>query len=301
MPMQGRPSRRDFLSAVAVALAPHSMHSVTRNVQEPIVGASPTVQEAIDAILSRIPAESVPDTVDTVKSGDPARPLKGVATTFLATTEVIRRAQDRGANLLITHEPIFYNHRDEIDWLQEDPVYRYKRKLLEESGIVVWRFHDYQHRMKPDPVNQALLADLGLGEAETGGNNTTCEISPTPLGQLARTFKRRLDLPLVRIVGDPGLSCRRIGLLPGAWGGRAQIGLWSRERVDVLVCGEINEWETNIYIQDAISAGHQTGLIILGHVNTEEPGMRLLAEWLRPRFPGISVEHIPMGDPFQYL
>ena len=77
-----------------------------------------TIQQAIDAIISAVPGAAVPgtppqDTVDTVKIGDPAQPLTGIVTTFLATVEVIEQASQLGANLIITHEPIFYNHRDE--------------------------------------------------------------------------------------------------------------------------------------------------------------------------------------------
>ncbi len=292
-------NRRDFLLAAAAVLSSHTVTAAAhRHFQE--AGSAGSIQDAIDAITAEVPGERVDNTVDTVKHGDASRPLQGIATTFLATCEVIEKAREHGANLLITHEPTFYNHRDEVDWLQDDPVYRHKRQLLADSNIVVWRFHDYWHRVKPDPVTEALIADFGLAEtARLEG--TTCTIPPISLDDLAGLFKRKLGLRMVRVIGDPTLSCSRIGLLPGAWGGRAQITAWSRDRVDALVCGEINEWETNIYVKDAISAGHRTGLIILGHVNTEEPGMRLLAEWLKPRFPAIPIHHVPMGEPFRFL
>ena len=76
-----------------------------------------TIQQAIDTIIAAVPGGPPPDTVDTVKIGDPTQPLTGIVTTFLATVEVIEQAAQLGANLIITHEPIFYNHRDETDWL----------------------------------------------------------------------------------------------------------------------------------------------------------------------------------------
>ncbi len=294
-------SRRDFLRAVGTVLAAHQVSEAFAR-QAPLpVGAEPSVQAVIDAILAEVPGQAVADTVDTVKIGDPQQKLNGIATTFLPTCEVIDKTRAAGANLLVTHEPIFYNHRDEVDWLADDSIYTYKRKLLEEARIVVWRFHDYWHRVRPDPVTAALLEDIGLGEAETGDENYLCTIAPTPLARLAKSFKERLGLPMVRVIGDLERPCRRIGVLPGAWGGRMQIGVLARERPDLLVCGEINEWETSIYVQDAIWAGQTTALIILGHVNTEEPGMRALADWLRIRLPGVPVRHVPMGEQFRYL
>jgi putative NIF3 family GTP cyclohydrolase 1 type 2 len=69
---------------------------------------------------------------------------------------------------------------------------------------------------------------------------------------------------------------------------------------DVLICGEAREWEAYEYVRDAAAAGFRKGLIVLGHCASEEPGMEYLAEWLRPRLPGVPVRHVPAGDPFWY-
>jgi len=98
-----------------------------------------TIQDVIDLILEAVGVEPIERTVDTIKSGDPAQPVTGVATTFLATTDVIERAASAGANLIITHEPTFYNHFDQVDWLEDDAVYLNKRRLLEEHGNNVSR------------------------------------------------------------------------------------------------------------------------------------------------------------------
>src|SRR5690349_17539565 len=104
---------------------------------------STTIQQAIDTILEAAAVQPLPETVDTFKTGDASQQLTGIVTTFLATAKVISRAAELGANLIITHEPTFYSHLDETDWLQNDPVYAAKRSLLDQNGIAVWRFHDY--------------------------------------------------------------------------------------------------------------------------------------------------------------
>ncbi len=291
--------RREFLLAVASALGSLATTSAVSARAAPLAEA-PTIQGFVDSIVAAV-GTTVPQTVDTFKAGDPNQVVRGVATTFLATCEVIEKARALGANLIITHEPTFYNHLDEVDWLGGDPVYRYKTDLLRESGIAVWRFHDYWHRVKPDPVTEALCQELDLRGPAVEGATSVRTLPEVPLRELALTLKKRLELSLVRVIGDPALPCRRVAVLPGAWGGRPQIETLSRHRPDVLICGEINEWETNIYVKDAISAGIKTGLVILGHVNTEEAGMRALVDWLKLRFPGVPVQHVPMGDPFRYL
>jgi hypothetical protein len=62
-----------------------------------------------------------------------------------------------GANLIIAHEPVFYSHLDQTDWLRRDTVYNAKRRLLDEHHIVVWRFHDYWHMHQPDGILTGVL------------------------------------------------------------------------------------------------------------------------------------------------
>jgi len=70
---------------------------------------------AVDAIqrIQQHYAALPPDTVDTVKAGDAHTPVTGIATTFLDTMDVLREANRQGANLVVTHEPTFYNHLDD--------------------------------------------------------------------------------------------------------------------------------------------------------------------------------------------
>ena len=96
-----------------------------------------TIQDVIDTILQEVPGAPFEESVDTFKAGDPSLEVTGIVTTFLASYEVIQRAVDLGANLIITHEPIYYNHLDEVDWLTNDPVYQAKRQLLEENNVTV--------------------------------------------------------------------------------------------------------------------------------------------------------------------
>jgi putative NIF3 family GTP cyclohydrolase 1 type 2 len=96
-------------------------------------------------------------------------------------------------------------------------------------------------------------------------------------------------------------SCRRIVLAPGAAGGTRQIAAIQKEKPDVLICGELNEWETSEYIRDLRYMGLDTSLIVLGHIVSEEPGLEWLVKWLQPQIPGIQVTHIPSKDAFTWV
>jgi putative NIF3 family GTP cyclohydrolase 1 type 2 len=258
-----------------------------------------TIHDAIEIVVTATAVAPLADTVDTVKTGDPNRPLAGIVTTFLATAEVIARANQLGANLIITHEPTFYNHRDDTTWLESDATYQAKRRLIDDHGIVIWRFHDSWHRTRPDGILRGLLERLGWDHEGEIVYPAVATIAPLALAELAGLVKARLGVPSVRVSGPPDLICQRTGLLAGAPGGRMQIEALGRADVDAVICGEINEWETCEYARDATFFGRPKGLIVVGHQPSEEDGMAYLATWLRSLLPAVAITHVPAGDPLR--
>jgi hypothetical protein len=67
---------------------------------------------------------------------------------------------------------------------------------------------------------------------------------------------------------------------------------------DVILSGEPREWEAVEYVFDTASAGQPKGMIAVGRVVSEEPGMRACAAWLRTLIPEVPVEPIAVGDPY---
>jgi putative NIF3 family GTP cyclohydrolase 1 type 2 len=258
-----------------------------------------SIQDAINSIIAGVVAEPYNDTVDVVKLGDPSQPLTGIAVTFLASYEVIEQAVQRNANLIITHEPIFYNHLDQTDWLTTDPVYAAKRKLIEDCGLVIWRFHDYMHSIRPDPTVVALSKALGW-ESSLNAETLTCEIPPTTLAELVTYVKAKLGIQTLRYIGDPTMPCRRVVVVPGFPPPQFQLGTFSQSGADVLICGEIHEWEVSEYIRDAMPSKHNKAVIVIGHAASEEPAMRDIIPWLQERVPGIPIQFIPNTNIFQY-
>ena len=105
----------------------------------------------------------------------------------------------------------------------------------------------------------------------------------------------------MRVVGKLSQKCQRIALMPGASGGQSHIGMVEKERPDVLIVGEVHEWETAEYFRDAQAFGEKTSLIVLGHSVSEEPGLQWLQAWLQPRLDGIKVTHLVSGNPFTWI
>ena len=121
------------------------------------------------------------------------------------------------------------------------------------------------------------------------------------LGDIAGDLKRQFNIERLRVIGDLHASCSNIGLLPGASGGEAQIGLLEGKKPDLLVVGEASEWETPEYVRDARSLGKPVSLIVMGHAMSEEAGMVYLVDWLKPRVPGLTVTHLATPYAFSWI
>lgn len=255
------------------------------------------VNEVIETILKEIPGAPLQETVDTLKSGDGGTEVTGIVTTFIATAGVLRRAVDLGVNFIITHEPTFFNHWDKVDWLADDPVYLAKRALIEENGLVIWRFHDHWHMYEPDGILTGMIKMLGWEKYQDTKHAELFHIQPAPLSELAVFFKEKLGIPRIRMVGSVEMACQKVAMSVGSYPGEGQIAALRDLGADVLVCGEASEWQVYEYVRDANGLGLHKGLIVLGHERSEEPGMAYLAGWLKERLPGLPIQHVPAGDP----
>lgn len=260
-----------------------------------------TIQQVIDLIIASVPGAPFDDTVDTFKCGDPTQEVTGIVTTFTASIDVLREAVKSGANLIITHEPTFYEHREQSDWIEGDSVLQAKRAFLAEHGLTVWRFHDSWHRHQPDGIITGMLKALGWETYQPHESWSPMVIPGMTLAKLVSTFKEMLGLPTVRVMGDPDQACERIALLVGAPGGEWQILAFQQWNVDVVICGETSEWQTCEYVRDAIALGQKKALVIVGHAKSEEEGMRYLSEWLQPKVPEIPITYLAVGDPIVML
>jgi putative NIF3 family GTP cyclohydrolase 1 type 2 len=259
-----------------------------------------TVQQVIDLILKEGGLSPLKETVDTIKSGSANQMVTGIVTTMFPTITVIEEAAKLNANFIIAHEPSFYNHKDDTKWVANNTVVKQKQQMLEKYKIAIWRFHDYCHSLKPDAISYGVAKKANwLPYYKTG--QTVLTIPAISLQDLVHHLKSSLGIAQVRIIGDPKQICQRIALLPGAWGGLMQVTTAETQKPDVLIVGEVSEWETAEYIRDARLMGATTALLVLGHAVSEEPGMEWVAEWLQPKLDGIKITHIASGNPFTWL
>src|SRR5437899_8409907 len=165
-----------------------------------------TAREVITRIQQHVGVPWRSDTVDTFKAGNPDTPVTGIAVTMMATLDVLQRAGASGNNLIITHEPTFYDHLDKTDQLPEKEnaqVLAAKREFIEKHGLVIWRFHDHWHARNPDGIEAGMVHALGWDQFQDPVNQYLFKLPPSSLADLAAEIKSRLQIHAMRVVGDP--------------------------------------------------------------------------------------------------
>ncbi len=169
-------------------------------------------REVIEKILAYHP--NLPDYhgCDEWKTGDPEAECTGIVTALVPTFNVIKKAVELGANLIIVHEPIFYTSADKGGWYEDfsNAVYEEKRKLIDDHGIAVWRDHDHMHAHHPDSIFTGVIKYLGWEKYATPDLNTGAfghyiiDLPETvTVEQLCRHLMDRIGMNGVRYVGKP--------------------------------------------------------------------------------------------------
>jgi putative NIF3 family GTP cyclohydrolase 1 type 2 len=261
-----------------------------------------TVQQVIDIIKNEVPGFNRPTTVDQLRSGNPDQEVTGIVTTMFPTLEVIEKTAKAGANFIIAHETPFYNNNDETEWLKDDDAYKYKIELLNKYKIAIWRFHDYWHAHKPDGIAMGNLIKLGWEKYYNPENPRMITLpQPMTIQAITRLAKEKLNISMVRLVGDLTQQCTTVYLAFGYMDPRAQIPVIQKNKPDLILSGETREWETVERVRDGLHMNMKTSLLILSHSVSEEAGMEYAAKWLQPKVPGVKIVHIASGIPYQFI
>jgi len=279
-----------FGTAVIAAFPSHAVGQVERL----------TALQVLERITANIGVPWSQQTVDTFKDGDPDTPVTGIAVTMMSTLDVLQRAAAAGANLIISHEPTFYGHLDQLEPLEtaNDAVTAAKRAFIRDHKLVVLRMHDHWHRRRPDGIATGMTRALGWEQYRRPESEFLFTLPSTTVSDLAATIRKRLESPTLRVVGDPRMQITQVAFAPGFAGFPAHVQALRRQEVEVLVIGEAHEWETIEYVADAVAAGQRKALIIVGHIPSEQAGMREFARWLEPLVKGTSVTFVAAKDPF---
>ena len=238
-------------------------------------------------------------TCDTIKAGDPNAEVSKVAVSMFATVDIVRQAKEWGAQLLIVHEPTYYNHWDNHtdDYFEVE-----KRRLIDESGLTIYRFHDHPHCTDPDIITTGEIQYLGLDctlEKTDVFDLTRLHLAvPMTPRQLAKHIETTLGIAHVRIAGAADAPCSTLSLMVGTPGG-LEDELRNPDS-EIILTGEICEWGLGEHVRDAAQLGYRKAILVLGHIGSERDGMKHTAQILKERQPHLEVRYLEGGEVYTY-
>jgi putative NIF3 family GTP cyclohydrolase 1 type 2 len=250
---------------------------------------SPTTNTIREYLLANSPWVDAQRTVDTVKCGDPSRPVRKAGVAWFSSIWDIREAIRTGCDLLIVHEPTFWEHHAaERSWRNRGPGVA-KSKVLADSGLVILRAHDTWDNWPEIGIRDSWAKHLGLTKRLREGTSlrwhALYEIPEATLRGFAQQVADRIR-PLgedsVQVIGEPERRVSRVAVGVGC-------AVPDQEMVefgaDVLVmCYDgASYWATRERLAEMGAA-----ILTVEHGTSEMPGMMSLRDHLARQFPAVE-------------
>lgn len=255
------------------------------------------VSQLRDLLWSLHPELNRDRTVDQIIAG-PDQEIRAAAVCWMPYSWAIREAAARGANLLVAHEPTFYDHFEFRQMLDE----RYaqakaeKEKLIEELGLTILRCHDVWDAVPGKGVPDSWGKLLGFDEPVS--QSVYHRIYQVPSGTALEVSIRIADRTAeygqatLAFYGDPGARVETVGLGTGCCSSPHDLFALGADlaiSVDDIVRAWIDgEWATD------------TGrpVLVVNHGVSEACAMQSLADQISCLVGGIPVSVIRQGCSF---
>jgi putative NIF3 family GTP cyclohydrolase 1 type 2 len=215
--------------------------------------------------------------------------VESVITCWSPTSSVIEKAVSYDANLIVSHEWLFYAYTGN-KWLENEAwtfakqVNLRRLHLLSQSNVCVLKYHS-NWDMAPGGTADSFGEFLGFKNlVQKGKLIRVYEEKPISLKKLGDLVANKLEMARVEVSGNLNKKVKYIGT---AIGGLGQILTYSDDfthsQAEVLIFGEMLEY-TKIYTRES---GYS--YIATSHEKSEMPGMLKLTTTLRERFPQIVI------------
>lgn len=284
-------------------------------------------REVVDRILAYHPQLANYVGCDEYKSGGEEDECTGIVSALVPTMEVIRKTADLGCNLLIVHEPIYYQTPDFPCWRGnfENQVQKEKKGYIKEKGITIWRDHDHMHAHQPDSIFTGVIKYLDWESCLNRELSARMpffyvfDIPECTVADLGEHLKEKIGMNGVRYIGCAEDRIKRVAIAAHLYPNSAMtdeikedgfyhsydmeiMKLMETEEIDAIIPGEIIEWTILSYIRDAAFMKKRKACFNIGHYNMEELGMRYAAEWIGELVDHtVPVHYIPTGDTWNFL
>ncbi len=216
-----------------------------------------------------------------------------------ATADVIRRAAENDAQLILTHHPLIFGGLKKVS--SDDFVGKRVLKLASRN-ICLYAMHTNFDIMG---MADAAADTLGLKQREVLSITFEDDISKEGFGRFGRLpklmtldecalyVKERFHAESVRVFGDGELEIERAAILPGSGSSMIQDAI--KAGAEVMITGDISHhngidaWEQGLAVIDA------------GHYGLEQIFVPYMAEFLSRNFPSLTVIPDEPRCPFHTL
>ncbi len=232
-------------------------------------------------------------------TGRADKEIKTVMLALDATDEVVEEAVAKGADLLLTHHPLIFSARKQIN--DSDFIGRRLVRLLG-NDICCYAMHTNFDVLTMADVAAEKIGLSGCrvldvtwqeGEREAGIGRVGKLPEPAGLDELGVRLKELFGLEQVAIFGEQGREISLVAVCPGS--GKSVMEKAAQAGADVLITGDIGHHEG----LDAMAMG--IGVIDAGHFGLEQIFLPYMEEYLRGRWDGLTILRAQEKNPFHIV
>lgn len=218
---------------------------------------------------------------------EPERKVGGVIVSLDVTNEVIDRAIETGADVIISHHPLFFGGLGNINALTFDGA---RAVRLAKHNIAVMSFHTRLDAL-PGGVNDVLAERIGLRDVSVVGDEGMVRIGTlecdTDVFEFAKAVKDKLsygdgERAAAVAVSPSGKAVRRVAVLGGSGGDDIKVA--AQAGADTYITGELK------YHERLSATDFGVNLICAGHFFTEYPVCDFLLSKISELCPDIRAE-----------
>jgi len=246
----------------------------------------PTAYEIEQALYDLAPGEFAMEWDNVgLLVGDPGQEVQRVLVALDVTEGVVSEAEERGCQLIAAHHPVMNCKWLPVQTLREDtPQGRLLRRLVR-SGIAAVCMHtnlDAAWGGVNDVLANTLeVVDPGPFNHENVGRAGRLAYGPVPLEEFVRRVSEALGCNGVRYAGA-GRPVENVAVGGGACG----------DFIDAAIAAGCDTYVTaDLSYHQFLDAPYKgLNLVDAGHFPTEDVVCSVMVNFLRERFPGLSVE-----------
>lgn len=220
---------------------------------------------------------------------DPEGEVKKIIVTLDVTNEAIDTAIREGADVIVSHHPIFFGGLKDVNALNPDGA---RAVRLIRAGIATMSFHTRLDALGGG-VNDILAEAIGLKRVEAVGDEGICRVGEldeeVDAVSFARTVKEALstgegEREAHVVLCSANRRVSRVALVGGSGG--SDIKLAAASGADTYLTGELKHHER------LMAADVNMNLLAAGHFFTEYPVCAFLERTLREICPVAEIKTV---------